>query len=89
MVTALAASRLYGGAAGHGVRTGQVSVGDFQLSLMSGILFVRFKKRTGIFECNHFAVYSDGPAEPLVLGEHADGSSMKTIPIPGPCGGDG
>ena len=56
---------------------------------MSGILFVRFKKRTGIFECNHFAVYSDGPAEPLVLGEHADGSSMKTIPIPGPCGGDG
>eukprot|EP00913_Durusdinium_trenchii_P025798 g24212.t1 len=44
----------------------------------------QFKKRTGIFQCNHWAVYSDGPPKAIVLGVHHDGTVEKTIPIPGP-----
>lgn len=43
----------------------------------------QFKKKCGIFECNHYAVYSDAP-EAISLGLNSDGTEEKTIPIPGP-----
>eukprot|EP00435_Cladocopium_sp_Y103_P051772 s980_g16.t1 len=43
----------------------------------------QFKKKCGIFECNHYAVYSDAP-EAISLGFNSDGTEEKTIPIPGP-----
>lgn len=43
----------------------------------------QFKKKCGIFACNHYAVYSDAP-EAISLGLNADGTEEKTIPIPGP-----
>mmetsp|Transcript_133929 Transcript_133929/g.317554 ORF Transcript_133929/g.317554 Transcript_133929/m.317554 type:complete len:429 (+) Transcript_133929:34-1320(+) len=44
----------------------------------------QFRKQTGIFECSNWAVYSDGPQDPIELGVGPDGKTAYTIPIPGP-----